>query len=181
MQYKGRVLKITERSGKGRNGKPYTLFGLVLDTPEGEKMIGCGFDKPKADVGSMIEVSAENNQRGYLEADVSSIKVLRDEQPANTPAPANTSAALDHRQRSIVTQTSYKIAADAVDTMLAQGLVKLPAAKSATNDSFEAYLAVLDKTAQHVFNQCMTGLTVEENEETSEEDTEDEGDYDPFG
>lgn len=179
MLYKGQVQKIQEKNGKSqKTGKPYTLYSLVLDTAAGTVYLGTGFDKPSVPPGAIVEVEAEENNRGYIDADTSTIKVLKEESsPAAAPNQVSDGvAAVDKRQRSIVTQNVYGTASRLLDTMVANGLIKFPAA-TAKNDSYEAYMEALDRTAQHLFNKCVNGLDLVE-EETN--NTEEEGEYDPL-
>ena len=179
MNYKGTVSKILEKSGRSSKG-PWTLYNVALDTTAGEVIIGFGFDKPKIREGSVVSMEATENAKGYLDADKNSVQVLKEEGggASDTKTVSNGVAAVDQRQRSIITQSSYGYAVSIVDTLLANDLIKLPAAKTKANDSYDLYMEVLDRVAQRIFNISATGLQVEEQEEETNTDTE--GEYDPL-
>ena len=181
MLYKGQVSKVLEKNGTSKKGKPYTMYSLVLNTTAGEVMLGTAFDKPNVPPGAVVSIEAEEGRSGYLDADLSTLKVLKDEStpPASTKQVSDGVAAVDQRQRSIVTQNAYGTATRVIDSALAHGVLVLPKGKSATNHSLDVYLEVLDKTAQHVFNRCIAGLSPTTEEEQTES-TEDEGEYDPL-
>ena len=179
MQFKGTVSKILEKNGRSAKG-PWTLYNVVLATEAGEVVIGFGFDKPKVREGSVVSMEAAENAKGYWEADKNSVQVLKEEGggASDTKTVSNGVAAVDQRQRSIITQSSYGYAVSIVDTLLANDLIKLPPAKSKANDSYDLYMEVLDRVAQRIFNISATGLQVEEQPE--EDNTEDSGEYDPL-
>lgn len=182
MLFKGQVDKILEKNGKGKSGKPYTMYSLILNTTAGEVMIGTKFDKPACPPGSIISIDAEQDGQ-YWNADLSTLKILKEEgaPPANTKQLTEGVNAVDQRQRSIVTQNAYGTATKVIDSALAHGVLVLPKGKSATNHSLDAYLEVLDEVAQHIFDTCVVGLTPTPKDVNNEAEADaDEGEYDPL-
>lgn len=178
MLVKGRLSEIAEKHGKSARG-PWTLYSLVIETDEGVKRLGAGFDKPKASVGTVVSVQASENDRGYLDADLSTLEVMKGEEAeqVSSRAVARGAKADDSRQRSIVTQTSYKVAADILPAMVESGAIKIP-----TKNGQEVWLRALEQTAQDIFDRCIGGFTKTE-DTTTEPDGDSEGgegEYDPL-
>lgn len=179
MLYKGTVLRLTEKNIQTKRG-PGTLYSLILNTPVGEVMLGTGFDKPNAPVGAVVSIEAEENSKGYLDADVKTLQVLKEE---SSPAPQTGAVSqgvsvVDQRQRSIVAQSSYKTAVEAMNTMITHGVLKIPTTKSAKNDPYEVYMGALEEVAQRIFDRTLNGLTLSDPED--QEETTEEGEYDPL-
>lgn len=176
MIYTGSVREVRERGGRSAKG-PWTLYTIVLDTDNGEVLIGAGFDRPNVNVGSVISIEANTNAKGYLDGNLNSIRLVRANSP--TPAASNVAAPVignDQRQRSIVSQSAYKTAADVLGVAIAAGALKLPAAKNAASNQLDVLLGAMDEIAQHVFNKTFEGLMVTED---TPNPGVDEGEYDP--
>lgn len=179
--FEGRLSSIDEKSGTGARG-PWTLYNLVLQTPQGEKRLGAGFNKPSVNANAAIRVSASQNAKGYWEADMKSLEVLPEEQAATSVPTVNQAMNQEQeKQRSIVTQTAYKIAAQSMDTLLSQGILTIKGGTTAAtqNKALEAYTAMLDQIAESVFNRCTNPFEIQEQQEQGE--LEDDGDFDPLG
>lgn len=173
MKYTGIVADIREKTGRSARG-PWTMYSLVLNTNDGDSIIGVGFDKPAVPLGGYISIEATTNAKGYLDGNPRSIEILKDQAPP--AAVAAVASRGDDRQRSIVTQSAYKTAAHVLDSALQHGVIKLPAAKSAASDNLDVMLAALDQVAQHLYNKSIAGLEFEEQETSA---VAEEGDYDP--
>lgn len=179
MIYEGRLTEISEKHGKSAKG-PWTLYKLVVSDSQGTHYLGAGFDKPKAPVGAIIRVEANENDKGFLDANLNTLEVLKGEEAKGVDAPSQESAvnSVNKKERSIITQVSYKVAVEAVNGMLANGTITAKASsKAKEDDAFDLYVAALDKVAQHVFDKCMNPLELSNNNE--EEEGNDEGSYDP--
>jgi len=179
MEYTGTVVRVDERTGTSHRG-PWTMYTLVLNSSNGETKIGVGFTAPRASPGQVVSISADTNSKGYLDGDLNTLKVL-----SAAAAPATTSAGqtphdpgapspVDQRQKSIVSQSSYKTAADVLAIAITSGAIKLPSAKTANSGQLDVLLSALDEIAQHVYNCTIYGLEVQEITAPT-----DEGDYDP--
>lgn len=87
----GVVQKIYADSGKGRNGKPWTRYTLLVD---GQR-VNAGFTKPKCAEGDAVEFEAEEDQYG-LALTEGSLKVTEKAEPKvpsrNAPASSSKSS-----------------------------------------------------------------------------------------
>lgn len=109
-------LKIV-KEGSGKKG-PWKLYNIVVD---GTKY-GVGFNPVKAAVGDTVSFDAEENDRGYMEADPKSFRVVAEGSSGMVNAQATRSSVSDPRQDSIETQCALKAAAEIVAAQIHAGV-----------------------------------------------------------
>ena len=121
------------KSGVSKSGKPYKLHTIIVSG----KKYGFGFNPPKAAVGDIVEFSAAENDRGYLEAIPETFKSTGRAAPtdsARTNGAAQTSSSgsatnSDPRQASIEMQSSISSASRIVAAQITAGVsISNPAA-----------------------------------------------------
>lgn len=98
---------IIAKEGNGKRG-PWKLYNIKVDG----KKYGIGFDPVKAATGDRVSFEAKENDKGYMEADPKSFKVIG-AATAETRGAAS-GATPDARQDSIERQTCLKAAAEIV-------------------------------------------------------------------
>lgn len=137
----GYVERIVERSGTGRNG-PYVMYSIVVNN----ETLGSGFKRPDCREGDYIEYSID--QAGKYK-NIKDMKVV----PAGSASPQTGSAPLPVNKRdvSIHYQSCRNAALTAVDIMLRNEAVKLPAKQA---DKYDAFLAIV----QEITNQFYVKL-----------------------
>lgn len=110
-------LKIV-KEGSGKKG-PWKLYNIVVD---GTKY-GIGFNNPvKAAVGDSVSFEAEENERGYMDADPKTFRVVAEGSGGMVNAQATRSSGSDPRQDSIETQCALKAAAEIVAAQIHAGV-----------------------------------------------------------
>lgn len=82
----------------------------------------------------------------------------------------------DDKQNSIVLQSSYKTAADVLDTILTNGLVSVPNKKA---DQFDFVLGLLDEVALRIFKRASNATEFVATEDGDPDPTSDD-DYNPM-
>lgn len=85
-EYKGFVAKIGEKQGKGKNGRPWTVYSCRVEQADGTEYpdwFSLGFEAPKFKQGDYVKFTAAKNERGYLAVDEGSVQVAK-----NPPARA---------------------------------------------------------------------------------------------
>lgn len=132
---------IVAAAGKGKRG-PWTLYNIVVDG----KKYGVGFDPVTAGTGDSVEFDAEENDKGYMEADPKSFKVLgrapaAQSQMVNSQSSGSVSGN-DPRQRSIETQACIKAAAPIVAAMIQSGS-DVPSPSAAVAELVRDFLRIL--------------------------------------
>lgn len=86
-EFRGFVAKIGEKSGRGKNGKPYTVYSAKLEKEDGteyDEWLSLGFERPNFKEGDYIKCEAAKNDRGYMAVDIDSVKVAKNP-PARAP------------------------------------------------------------------------------------------------
>jgi hypothetical protein len=111
---------IVAKEGTGKRG-PWKLYNVLVDG----KKYGIGFNPVKAATGDLVEFDAEENEKGYMEADPKSFKVVgrapASSSPSASTATSGSASGNDPRQRSIETQACIKAAAPIVAAMIQSG------------------------------------------------------------
>ena len=82
------VKKLNSKSGTNRNGNPYTLYSLKLQSKDGDELPGwyqCGFDKPVCKEGDYVKLEATPKGNNF-DVTKGSIKVSKNP-PAAPKAP----------------------------------------------------------------------------------------------
>jgi hypothetical protein len=78
-EFRGFVVKINTKTGNGKRGQ-WTLYSVKLEGEDGTELkdwLSIGFDAPKFKEGDYIKLTADKNDRGYLQADPKSISVAK--------------------------------------------------------------------------------------------------------
>lgn len=160
------VERISEKSGTGRTGKPYTLYSMKLLSKDGEFLPGyyqCGFDKPPCKEGDYIKLEATKNDRGNFDVNVKSIKTSKNP-PKKPDAPERKSSGGSKSsggfqkdpatQKNIHYQNSRSAAIDAVALLLEHGGLKLIKAdtKAGSASRFDTITQAIDKMTVKYFN-----------------------------
>lgn len=86
-EFRGFVAKIGEKSGRGKNGKPYTVYSAKLEKEDGteyDEWLSLGFERPNFKEGDYVKCEASKNDRGYMAVDIDSVKVAKNP-PARAP------------------------------------------------------------------------------------------------
>lgn len=168
-------LKIINGTSK-KTGKPYKMYRIVVDGTE----YGIGFDPVKASKGDTVQFNAEENDRGYTEADPKSFRVVSEGpgEMVNAQArmrPVETGYAGDPKQDSIEAQVALKAATEIVVAQIAAGSpISSPSASVAllTADFIKAMQAGYAKKA--------TKLTAAPQQKPERIEPEDENQDPPF-
>lgn len=123
-QIKGTVERINSITRQTRFGdKP--AYSVQVNG----KWYGHGFQRPAAREGSVVQFTANQNERGYWDIE-GEIEVLKAEQPAPSGGGSTGgAAALSNRDKSITLQTAYKVAPMIVDTMIRAEVLTFPKTK----------------------------------------------------
>jgi len=186
---------VKSQKTKEWNGK--TMYNLAIDDGNGEwKWYGFGLKNPGVREETRVTFEASQNQKGYWVGDASTIEVQKTPDPApqaqgGGAAPQKSSGGFVDRQNSITLQTSFKVATDQVNGMLAAGLFK-PAAnsKAAKETAIEAYREFVKKVAAELhgyfmepdkFEEMMLSGKVSAEDQGSDDNGEPFNDDIPFG
>jgi hypothetical protein len=145
MKIKGEVKKVFDRKRNGR-----TFYSIcVADKNEGDHWTSCGLDKPTCREGDVVEFTAEPDGK-YFKVEASDVKVV-----GGGAAPKSSSGGGGGgwndpaRQKSIVAQSSLKMAIDFVGMALANGALVLGTAKAKAADKYDILSgAVLEKAGE---------------------------------
>lgn len=76
-EFKGFVEVLSSKSGKTRQGRPWTAYSLKISDTNGDEMepwFQCGFADPGLNKGDYIKFTAEKNDKGAYTVNVDSIK-----------------------------------------------------------------------------------------------------------
>lgn len=163
--FKGFIAKINSKQGKSASGRPYTLWSIKLENEDGteqEKWLSAGFDKPEANEGDYVEITAEENAKGYL--DVKSIKHLKNP-PAKVVA-GGTKAPNTHvstTQTSIHFQSARNAAIAVLGILVAKDALPISAAKTKAGEAarYEEIMALVDKLTVRYFIDAETHRILE--------------------
>lgn len=111
-------LKIMNGTSK-KTGKPYKMYKIVVNGTE----YGIGFDPVKASNGDTVSFNAEENDRGYMEADPKSFRVVAEGSgDAGSPQATRSSGSDDPTRDSIEAQVALKAAVEVVVAQIAAGV-----------------------------------------------------------
>lgn len=131
--------------------------------------------------GQTVSFEAESVRKGnrtYWNV-AGDVEVIKQAAPAGGGAASSTPA--DARQQSIVLQSSYKIGADVLGSMVAAGALSLGTKKA---DQYGAMLDYLDEIAVRIYSNCIDPVTFLEGREDFMDDEEpaipDDDEYNPL-
>lgn len=161
MKHTGVVARINTTT-KTKAGKVLRspLYSFAID----DTWFSCGFDKPLAEEGSLIEFSYEEDDYGK-QVDVASIKVL----DAGSPAAKSAGATItpDARQLSIVYQSSRKDAIALITLAADKELVKLP-----KTTGYDALLGLVEDLTVEFTKKAMNPVLGDEPKSSVVEDND---------
>lgn len=192
---RGVVKAIKEKEGVSKKtGKPYKVFSIAVDHGDGSlTWYGCGFDRPDVREESVVTFEAGKNNAGYDTADVSTLEVDKaasgaQGQSQSNAAPSQAQNFGGDRQKSIITQTAFKIAAEVGHTLVEHKLMPLPPAssKEKKETAMEAYLQTVDQLAARYLGYFSDPAAFEEKfladfaEGATDESPDEDGDEVPW-
>ena len=143
----GYVQNISSKQGVSKQGKPYTVFNVIVIGKDGQDTrIGWGFDAPAFQEGVWIKTQAEQNGN-YLNYKGAPVETAAGPAPtatqnAATAAGSTASSGID-RNASIVYQSSRKDAIALVAVLQESDALPISAAKSKAAEATR-YQQVLD-------------------------------------
>lgn len=171
MNIKGEVKKVFER-----NAKTGTFFSIcVADENSGEDVwTGTGKGKPKCREGDIVEFESTRDGK-YFSVDADDVKVVGG---GATPRAASGGGGWNDpsRQKSIVAQSSMKMAIDFVNMALVHGALSLGTAKAPVKFDILGG-AVLEKAGE--FFAIAMSPDDHFGEDDNNPNPEDDGDYKP--
>jgi len=143
----GYVQNISSKQGVSKQGKPYTVFNVVVTGKDGQDTrVGWGFDAPAFQEGVWIKTQAEQNGN-YLNYKGAPVQTAAGPAPAATqnaaPAAGNTASSGVDRNASIVYQSSRKDAIALVAVLQESDALPISAAKSKAAEATR-YQQILD-------------------------------------
>lgn len=154
MIIKGYVEKVQEYPSKytDKFGKPKpSMWAMYVDNTR----YSCGIVRPPA-VGTYISFESTQDEKGYWNADGSTIKQEAAQQAASPPTHPEPKAAgaifVDNRQDSIIYQSSRKDALEWTGYLLQHGLIDFGKAKGA--QKIELAEIFLDNYTKRFFDDC---------------------------
>lgn len=175
----GVVAKTRATMAKNNKGMVYQL--CVRDGNGEENWYGFGFKDPGVTEGQGVTFEYEENGR-WLNGDAASIRVEKNvptqEQSASRNDISNAVRSTNQKERSIMTQTAYKVAAEITNGMVAAGVMKFKATttEAGRDSAVELYMGMVHDVAQQVFNKFADPLELTADDEV---ESEEEGD-DPY-
>lgn len=185
----GFVTGYHEKTGMGRNNRPYTLYSFQMVDKDGNKIPGyfqCGFDKPACKDGDYIKVDTAPDGNNF-KVTVPSIKISKNapampkqQAPASGGGQAGYSGGGNREdvQNAIQYQSSRKDALHAVELLLANDALKLVKAdtKAGAASRFDVILAAIDKLTVAFYNDVGTLRKLESVADVGVVDLEGDGD-----
>lgn len=175
MKVKGSVSKVFTRE---RNGKTFYSVCIAGAADDGSDLwASCGVAKPKVAEGDVIEADIQKDKK-WWKVDAADIKIV-----AQPKAPAGGGGSAGgwndpNRQKSIVAQSSLKMAMDFVKLAMDSGGLVLGTAKAKAPDIFEALEAAIKVKANEFYNISLNPDAFFE--EVSDEEDDEDGDDDDF-
>jgi hypothetical protein len=168
-EFKGFVVKINEKSGRGKKG-PWTLYSAKLEKEDGTEYpewLSLGFDAPKFKEGDFISLQAEKNDRGYLAAIEGTGKVFKNAPARNKKGSAGSasSGAADSssgtagpKRGGVDWNGATARAVETANLLLAAGALPLSGAKTKAGEAkrFDEVVAVVDKLTVKFYNDSIT-------------------------
>lgn len=154
----GFVKSISSKQGVGKNGKPYTIYNVVLLKKEdnSELRVGWGFDAPSFNEGQWIKADILSNGQYFNYNKGSPVKVQDGPAPkvvASAPVSSGGGYNDPARQASIIYQSSRKDAIEFVKILAQADALPISAAKSKSAEAkrFDQLKDIVDKlTVQFV-------------------------------
>lgn len=160
----GVLKKITAKTGTSPRG-PWTAYslGISVDGADDYEWFRYGFKAPDATEGSVVSFDVTEEGEGIWRV-VGSINVDKNASAADAAATKSSASRSyggksDTVQDQIVRQNALGSAIASVDSMLDQGVVKLPAG---AEKRYDAYLALLDKLTNRFFVANRSAKSVED-------------------
>jgi hypothetical protein len=150
----GFVKEVTQKSGQGRNGKPYTLYGVVVVSKEGRDLgrFGAGFDAPACKKDDYVQFSVTTTADGKYYNIEGPIKVSQQKREPPAAAAAALSAPSTAEQKEATQKAiQYQAARNAaIEVVKILGSAKaLPITGAATKAGeakrYDEILAIVDK------------------------------------
>lgn len=163
--FKGFIAKVNSKAGKSASGRPYTLWSIKLENEDGteqEKWLSAGFEQPEASEGDYVEVTAEENAKGYL--NIKSIKQLKNAPAKVAPAGAKSSGGhVSTTQTSIHYQSARNAAISVLEVLVAKDALPISAAKTKAGEAarYEEIMALVDKLTVRYFMDAETHRILE--------------------